>query len=168
MKIKLLKDCLANVPRETRLIGLDLGSKTIGLAVSDSGHAMAMPLTTIERRKFIEDITALLTHVREYEVGGFIIGFPLNMDGSVGPRCDATRSFVDEMVKHPEFTKHFGGKSPFIAFQDERLSTHSVDDFLDNRVDMKKKSKRGAKEKGLVDKLAAQIILQGALDMIKA
>ena len=79
------------------------------------------------------------------------------MDGSEGPRCDATRSFADEMTKHPEIF----GENPFIALQDERLSTQTVDNFLDNTVNMNRKNR-----KNVIDKLAAQVILQGALDSL--
>lgn len=143
-------------------MGLDLGTKTIGIAISDSMQLIATPLTTIKRTKFSNDIQALAKIIQEYEIGGFIIGLPLNMDGSEGPRCDASRSFADEMTKHPDIL----GKNLFIALQDERLSTQSVDDFLDKRVDMKKNSKRGAKDSGLVDQLAAQNILQSALESL--
>lgn len=164
MKIRLLKDCKGNVPKNRRLMGLDLGTKTIGVAVSDTGQSLATPVTTIKRSKFSKDIEALAPIIKEFEIGGYIIGYPLNMDGSEGSRCDATRSFADEMTKHPEIfgRSHNGG--PFIALQDERLSTQAVDNFVESRVDIKKKSKRGAKESGLTDMLAAQGILQGALD----
>ncbi len=160
MKIELLKDCLGRVPKNCRLMGLDLGSKTIGIAVSDVGQSIATPVTTIKRTKFSKDILELEKLIKEFEIGGYILGLPLNMDGSEGARCDATRSFADEMSKNETVF----GSQPFIALQDERLSTHTVDNFLDNRVDMKKSSKRGAKDSGLTDQLAAQVILQGALD----
>lgn len=164
MKIKLLKDCRERLPKGIRLMGLDFGTKTIGLAISDSAQSLATPIGTIKRTKFNADIAALLVHIREFEVGGFIIGWPLNMDGSRGARCDATLSFADEMARHPDILAYFKGKPPFIALWDERLSTELVDEMLDNRVDIGKKSKRGAKGSGLADALAAQIILQGALD----
>lgn len=160
MKIELLKDCKDKAPKNCRLMGLDLGTKTIGVAVSDAGQSIATPVATIKRTKFSKDIVALGKLVKEFEIGGYILGWPINMDGSEGPRCDATRSFADEMSKMTEIF----GSQPFIALQDERLSTHTVDNFLDNRVDMKKSSKRGAKDSGLVDQLAAQVILQCALD----
>lgn len=141
-------------------MGLDLGAKTIGVAISDTSQNLATPLTTIKRTKFLKDIEALAEIIAEFEIGGYIVGLPVNMDGSEGPRCDATRSFVDEMSRHPKIF----GQNPFIALMDERLSTQTVDNAMDNRVDMKKSSKRGAKEKGIIDMLAAQVILQGALD----
>ncbi|MEM6812312.1 MAG: Holliday junction resolvase RuvX [Pseudomonadota bacterium] len=158
MKIRLLKDCHDAVPKNTRLLGLDLGSKMIGLAISNREQTLATPLDTIRRTKFSKDIEKLDALIKEFEVGGYILGWPLNMDGSEGPRCDVTRSFADEMTKHPEI---FGQKL-FIAYWDERLSTQAVDDYWD-----KSRDKRGKKEAGITDKLAAQIILQGALDSFK-
>lgn len=160
-KIKLFKDCLDQVPKNVRLMGLDLGSKTIGMAVSDAAQSIATPIGTIQRTKFSKDMAEMAKYIQEFEIGGFIIGWPVQMDGSTGARCDMVMSFADEMLKSEVFKVE-----PFIALFDERLSTQSVDNFLDNRVDMGKKSKRGAKEKGLVDTLAAQVILQGALDGI--
>lgn len=162
MKIKLFKDCKGNCPKNRRLMGLDLGSKTIGVAVSDAAQSIATPLKTIQRTKFSKDILALKDIIEEYEIGGFIVGLPLRMDGSEGPRCDASRSFADEMRRHPAIF----GENPFVALIDERLSTQHVDNALDKRVDMGRKSKQGAKSSGLIDKLAAQIILQTALDGI--
>ena len=161
-KIKPLQECKDDAPKNVRLMGLDLGKKTIGLAISDSVQSIATPLTTIKRTKFAADAAALIQLIDENEVGGLIIGWPLNMDGSTGPRCDATLSFIDELQKVPEFTE----KQLFIALWDERLSTQEVDNFLDNRVDIKRNKKFAAKEEGLKDALAAQIILQSAIDTV--
>ena len=161
MKIKLLKDCIQDVPKDTRLMGLDLGSKTIGVAVSDSMQNLATPITTIKRIKFSKDILALHEIIKEFDIGGYIIGLPLNMDGSEGPRCDATRSFADEMTKNPDIFGAHSSPRPFIAYVDERLSTHAVDDFLDKSVNMRRKNR-----KEVIDKLAAQVILQEALDSL--
>lgn len=157
MKIKLLQDSKEEVPADVRLMGLDLGAKTIGVAVSDAAQSIATPVVTVERTKFTQDAAALGKLVEEFEIGGYILGWPLNMDGSEGPRCDAVRSFADEMTKHPDIFE----KNPFIALWDERLSTQAVDDFLDNTVDMHRKNR-----KNVIDKLAAQVILQGALAFI--
>ncbi len=164
-KIKLLKDCLDRVPKNARLIGLDLGTKTIGVAISDADQSLATPIGTIKRTKFSEDIVELLKMIKEFEVRGLILGWPVQMDGSAGSRCDMVLSFADEMRRHEDVQKALGNP-PFIALQDERLSTQAVDNFLDNRVDMGKKRKKGAKDSGLKDALAAQIILQTALDGI--
>ena len=156
MKFKMVQDCRAQIPKNCRLMGLDLGSKTIGVAVSNAEQTVATPVGTIKRTKFSKDIIELQKIIDEFEVGGYILGWPLNMDGSLSPRCDATSSFADGMVRNPDVF----GINPFIALQDERLSTNEVDNFVNNRVDMTKSSKRGAKEKGLTDQLAAQVILQ--------
>lgn len=162
MKIQLLKDCKGRAPKNCRLMGLDLGRKTIGVAISDAAQLLATPVTTIKRTKFSKDMLELQEIAKEFEIKGYIIGWPLNMDGSEGARCDSTSSFADEMSKRIEIF----GENPFIALWDERLSTQDVDNSLDNRVDMNKSSKRGAKETGLIDRLAAQVILQGALDVL--
>ncbi len=159
MPTGLLKDIIDRRPMETRLLGLDLGAKTIGLAVSDAAQAIATPLKTINRTKFSRDIGDLAAVIRDYEIGGYVLGLPLNMDGSAGPRCDAVRSFADELENYPQIV----GTDPWIALWDERLSTVSVEDFLIESVDMSR-----TKRKQVVDKLAAQHILQGALDFIQA
>jgi putative Holliday junction resolvase len=147
-------------PKKGRLMGLDLGSKTIGVSLSDAGQSIATPITTIERKKLHADLTQLAEIVAEYEVKAFVIGWPLNMDGSEGPRCDATRSFAHELRQ----AKDLFGQDPWIGLWDERLSTRTVDDFVDSRVDIHKMARKGAKESGLTDKLAAQHILQSFLD----
>lgn len=157
MPTGLLMEIWGRRPENTRLLGLDLGEKTIGLAVSDSAQTIATPLKTIRRTKFSRDIEELATVIGDYEIGGFVLGWPLNMDGSAGRRCDAVRSFADEMTRYPQIV----GTDPWIALWDERLSTVSVEDFLVESVDMSR-----TKRKQVVDKLAAQHILQGALDFI--
>ena len=158
MPIGLLKDIALAAPKNTRLLGVDLGTKTIGLAVCDAGQSVATPLKTIVRKKFSADIAELLRVVENYEIGGFIFGWPLNMDGSISGSCDRVRSFIDEMVKYPQAPWIKQGTDVWIALQDERLSTSAVHDFLVNDVDISR-TKRGQ----VVDKLAAQIILDGAL-----
>jgi putative Holliday junction resolvase len=161
MPIGLLKDIAAAAPRNVRLLGLDIGTKTIGLAVCDTGHAIATPLTTIRRTKFSEDIKVLATIAGEYEAGGFVLGWPLNMDGSLSPSCDRVRSFADEMVRYPQPLGIKQGAELWIALMDERLSTESVESFLVKDVDMSR-----TKRDLVVDKLAARLILQGALDYL--
>jgi putative holliday junction resolvase len=155
--IGLLKEILATRPKNVRLLGMDLGSKTIGLALSDSAQSIATPFKTIQRTKFTKDIEELKPIIKDYEIGGYVLGFPLNMDGSEGPRCDSVRSFAREMENYPLI---FGTK-PWIALWDERLSTASVEDFLVDVVDMSR-----TKRKQVIDKLAAQLILKGALDFM--
>lgn len=161
MPIALLKDIAAIAPRNVRLLGLDLGTKTIGLAVCDEGQSIATPLKTIHRAKFTNDVKALAAVITEYEIGGFVFGWPLNMDGTAGGSCDRVRSFIDEMRKYPHLLGIEQGIDLWIALFDERLSTSAVHDFLVNDVDMSR-TKRGQ----VVDKLAAQLILQGAIDAL--
>ena len=128
------------VAARKRLLGLDLGSKTIGLALSDTTWRIASPLETIRRRKFSADVDKLFSLVDEHHVGGLVLGLPINMDGSEGPRCQSTRAIP-------------------ITFQDERLSTAAVERMLVEEMDSTRKRRAQ-----LVDKLAATYILQGFLD----
>jgi len=137
-----------------RLLGLDPGSKTIGLAISDSALRVASPLETIKRGKFSQDAEALAVLCRDYKVGGLIIGLPMNMDGTEGPRCQSVRQLASNLVEIAGFTLP-------IAFWDERLSTAAVERFLVDEADMTRKRRAQ-----VVDKMAAAYILQGALDAI--
>lgn len=150
-----MKDALAAAPRrQGRLLGLDLGSKTIGLALSDSGLAVASPLETIARKKFTADAQKLFALIAEHGVGGLVLGLPKNMDGSEGPRAQSTRQFATNLLEKTDIP---------IAFWDERLSTAEVERFLVDEADMTRK-RRGE----VVDKMAAGVILQGFLDFLKA
>ena len=137
-------------------MGIDVGAKTLGLAVCDPAQSIATPLLTIKRTKFMKDMAALKRVVDEYSVGGFIVGLPVSMDGREGRRAQSVRDFAMEM-------QSFMGAGVFVALWDELLSTATVDDFVDELVD-KRKTKIKAKESGLIDRLAAQVILQGAVD----
>ncbi len=141
------------LPSGTRLLGLDLGSKTIGLAISDSGLAVASPLTTIRRQKFTADATALIALIAERDVGGLVLGLPKNMDGSEGPRAQSTRQFATNLLEKIDIP---------IALWDERLSTAEVRRVLIDEADMTRK-RRGQ----VVDKMAAGVILQGFLDYLR-
>jgi putative Holliday junction resolvase len=138
----------ALTPR-ARLLGLDVGDKTIGLAISDSGLAVASPIETIARGKFAADGARLLELMDEREAGGLVIGLPVNMDGSEGPRCQSVRQFARNLLALRDLP---------IAFWDERLSTAAVERAM---IDADLTRRRRAKA---VDKLAAAYILQGALD----
>jgi putative Holliday junction resolvase len=162
MPIGLLKNIADISPKNVRLLGFDLGTKTIGLAISDDGQSIATPLQTIQRTKFGDDLKAVARVVKEYSIGGFIFGWPLNMDGTLSGSCDRVRSFADEMAKYPQELGMEQGADLWIALFDERLSTSAVHDFLVNDVDMSR-----TKRAQVVDKLAAQLILQGALDFLK-
>ena len=156
MPILELKELKAQLPKGKRLMGIDHGSKTWGLAVSNSDLTIATPLTTIKRTKFSLDIVKLANLCKDYNIESFIIGLPLNMDGSEGPRVDSVRHFAVNLIN----AKDELGFEPIIAFCDERLSTHSMTDvLLEHNI-------RHKNHKAVIDKLAAQVILQGALDQI--
>ena len=113
-----LKDFGAALPPRGRLLGLDLGEKTIGIAVSDRDRSLASPLATLPRGKFTRDAEALKALCAEREITGMVLGLPVNMDGSEGSRCQATRQFARNLEKE-------AGVTLPIAFWDERLSTAS-------------------------------------------
>ncbi len=135
------------------LLGLDLGAKTIGLALSDGVLIVATPYRTIRRAKFTADAEELRLCIDEHGVGGLVIGLPVNMDGSEGPRCQSVRQFAANLLERLDIP---------IAFWDERLSTAAVTRTL---LDADMSRKRRAE---VVDKMAASYILQGALDRLAA
>jgi len=135
-----------------RLMGLDLGTKTIGLALSDVGRQIASPLETIRRVKFTPDAARLVLLCGKHAVGGLVIGLPLNMDGTEGPRVQSTRSFVRNLAPILPLP---------VLFFDERLSTAAV-----TRMLIEGDASR-ARRGELVDKLAAAYILQGCLDAMR-
>jgi len=135
-----------------RLLGLDLGEKTIGLALSDTTLTVATPMQTLARGKFTADAAELVEIVAEHGVGGLVIGLPLNMDGSEGPSAQSARAFA----------RNFARRSALpVALCDERLSTAAVTRTL---LEADASRKRRA---ALVDKMAAAYILQGALDRMR-
>lgn len=143
---------LAELPRGRRLLGFDLGTKTIGLAMSDVERRMATPLETIARTKFREEADRLRLIVERFGIGGLVFGLPVNMDGSEGPRTQATRAFarnLRNLVSLP------------IAFWDERLSTAAVERSL-IAADASR-----LKRAAVIDRMAAAYILQGAIDRIQ-
>ncbi|MGJ0509494.1 MAG: Holliday junction resolvase RuvX [Methylocystis sp.] len=146
-----LEALAAALPPRGRLIGLDLGTKTIGLALSDVERRLASPLDTIRRVKFSADAEALLKRAADFEAQALVFGLPLNMDGSEGPRAQATRAFMRNLRKLTPL--------PF-AFWDERLSTAAV-----TRELIAQDASR-AKRAEVVDRMAAAYILQGALDRL--
>jgi putative Holliday junction resolvase len=141
------------LPSGCRLLGLDLGSKTIGLAISDSGLVVASPLDTIRRQRFTADANALIALIAERGVGGLVLGLPKNMDGSEGPRAQSTRQFATNLLEKINIP---------IALWDERLSTAEVERVLIDEADMTRK-RRGQ----VIDKMAAGVILQGFLDYLR-
>lgn len=134
--------------RNQRLLGLDIGSKTIGLALSDTMLMIATPMETIKRTKFKNDVLRLQAIVDEQNVGGFVLGWPVNMDGSEGPRCQSTMAFSRNLAEKIPLPQ---------ALWDERLSTAAVERTLIEA------DRSRARRKELVDKMAAAYILQGAL-----
>lgn len=146
---ELLVAFMEKLPPRARLMGVDLGTKTIGLALSDVEHRIATPLETIKRVKFTPDVAKLVALVERFDVGGLVFGLPLNMDGSEGPRAQSTRAFVRNLA--PLLARP-------VLFWDERLSTMVV-----TRTLIDADTSR-AKRADSVDKMAAAYILQGALD----
>ncbi len=157
----LLKNIFDDRPRGCALMGMDIGKKTIGISVSDSRQEIAFPICTIKRTKFSRDIKEIERIAREYEIGGYVLGYPLNMDSSESKGCQSIRDFGLEFAA--QLSDDLRGGDVWIALWDERLSTSSVEDFVDKSVGI---SRRKAKERGVIDKLAAQHILQGALDFL--
>ena len=141
----------AMVKPHAAVAGLDLGEKTIGVAVSDRMQSIATPLSTIRRKKFGLDAAALLEIAAAREIGGLVLGLPRNMDGSEGPRCQSTRAFARNLSTLTDLP---------IGFWDERLSTVAAERAL-LQADM---SRRRRAE--VIDHVAAGVILQGALDRL--
>ncbi len=150
MAVMTLTELKTALDRHGRVMGLDLGSKTIGLALSDVMRTIATPYDTIRRTKFTADAQALLATIDAEDVRALVIGLPISMDGTEGPRCQSTRQFAANLLEKRDLP---------IAFWDERLSTVAVERMLVDDVDMTR-ARRGQ----VVDKLAAAYILQGALD----
>lgn len=146
-----MADFAAALPPMRALTGLDLGDKTIGVAVSDRMLSIASPLQTIRRKKFGLDATALLDILEAREIGGIILGLPRNMDGTEGPRCQSTRAFARNLSRLTDRP---------IGFWDERLSTVAAERAL---LEADTSRRRRAE---VIDHVAAGVILQGALDRL--
>jgi putative pre-16S rRNA nuclease len=134
-----------------RVIGIDVGSKTLGLALSDATRSIASSLVTLRRSRLADDLRQLLDLTEKHGVGGFVVGLPLNLDGSAGPRAQATRAFVRNLAKATPLP---------VLYWDERLSTVAAERTL---LEADLSRKRRAE---VVDKVAATLILQGALDRL--
>ena len=137
-----------------RLLGIDVGSKTLGLALSDATRTIASPLTTLRRGRFRDDAAAMARIVAEHGVAGLVIGLPVSMDGREGPRCQSARQFAANLLAHVDLP---------MAFWDERWSTVAVERMLVAEAELSRKRRRE-----VVDKSAAAYILQGALDFLAA
>ena len=142
----------AALPRTRAVMGLDLGTKTIGVALSDRLWSVASPHETVKRRKFTLDAARLLEIIAAREVGGVILGLPRNMDGSEGPRCQSTRAFARNLERLTDLP---------ISFWDERLSTVAAERaLLEADATRKRRSE-------VIDSVAASYILQGVLDRMR-
>jgi putative Holliday junction resolvase len=151
MSVLSLADAVTVLPPRGVLIGLDLGSKTIGVAASDPDRRVAAPVETISRQRFNLDARRILDLAAERRAAGLVLGLPINMDGSEGPRAQATRAFARNLARLTELP---------IALWDERLSTAAVE-----RALIAADASR-AKRKSVIDQHAAAYILQGALDRL--
>jgi putative Holliday junction resolvase len=152
MPILELSDLADAAPPRTPIVGLDLGEKTIGVAVSDRDRMVASPLELIRRTKFTADAERLLQLMDGRGAQSLVIGLPVNMDGTEGPRCQSVRAFARNLDRLRELP---------IAFWDERLSTAAVQRMLTGEADLTR-----ARRAEVVDKAAAAWILQGALDRL--
>ena len=151
MPVFSLLDAAALLPERGALIGLDLGTKTVGVAVSDPDRRVAAPVETIARTRFERDARRILALAAERRTAGLVIGLPINMDGSEGPRAQSTRAFARNLATLTALP---------IALWDERLSTAAVE-----RALIAADANR-AKRKAVIDQHAAAYILQGALDRL--
>ena len=149
-----LTELPALLPANAPVVGLDLGEKTIGVAVSDATRTVASPLELIRKTKFTDDANRLFALMESRRAAGVVIGLPVNMDGTEGPRCQSARAFGRNLLRlRPELP---------IAFWDERMSSMAVNRVLIDEADVTR-----ARRAGLVDKMAAGWILQGALDRLR-
>jgi putative Holliday junction resolvase len=153
--ITTIEEFYANLHPNKRLMGLDLGSKTIGIAISDLNRQIATPFHTIRRKKFGIDAAELIKLIENEQPQALVLGLPLNMDGSEGPRVQSTHTFVRNLNNLPHFPKDI----PFI-YWDERLTTVAAErSMLEGDLS---RAKRGE----IIDQVAASLILQGALDRL--
>lgn len=153
MPVLTLEELAVQSPPGTPWLGLDLGEKTIGVAASDGGRMIASPLQLIRKSKFTQDAEAVLKLMAGREASALVIGLPLNMDGTEGPRAQSCRAFARNLDRIRPVN---------VAFQDERLSTTAVERFLIDELDLTRKRRAD-----VVDRTAAAWILQGALDRLR-
>jgi len=152
MPVLSLQTLKAALPPRSVLLGIDLGSKNIGLALSDPGLLVASPLSTLKRSKFAADAAQIEALIADRKVGGLVIGLPVGLDGHEGPACQSARQFAKNFLARTEMP---------ILFWDERFSTAAINRFLIDEADMSRK-----RRSEVVDKMAAAYILQGALDAL--
>ena len=154
MAVVELLDLPASTPQRSPLVGLDLGEKTIGVAVSDGSRMIASPLALIRKTKFTQDAEELFKLMASRGAEGLVVGLPVNKDGTVGPRCQSCRAYARNLLRLKELP---------IAFWDERLSTAAVQRMLTAEHDLTR-----ARRAEVVDKTAAAWTLQGALDRLSS
>jgi len=153
MPVQDLAEITAALAPGRRLMGLDVGTKTIGVALSDTSLMVATSLMTMRRTKFMKDAEELLGLIDRHNVGGLVIGLPVNMDGTEGPKCQSVRHFGKNLMDRRDLP---------VSYWDERWSTQAVTrTLLDADVSRKRRGE-------VVDKLAASYILQGALEAVRA
>ena len=154
MIFKSLPELIKYLPKKSRLLGLDVGRKTIGVAVSDSDMKIATTVGTIRRSKFTKDVKNLDAIITERQVNGLVLGLPINMDGNEGPACQSVRQFAVNLDNVLEIG---------ITFWDERLSTSAMERLLTKEADLSRN-----RRSEIIDKMAAAYILQGALDSLSS
>ena len=154
MVFQSLSELIKYLPKKSRLLGLDVGRKTIGLAVSDSDMKIATTVGTIRRSKFTKDVKNLDAFITEREVNGLGLGLPISMDGNEGPACQSVRQFAVNLDNVLEIG---------ITFWDERLSTSAMERLLTKEADLSRN-----RRSEIIDKMAAAYILQGALDSLSS
>lgn len=147
------EDFLKTLKPDARLLALDIGTKTIGVAFGSVMGGFASPLKVIRRSKIAKDAEIIKKAMSDYSISGIIVGWPLNIDGTIGVRCQATRDVMLEIMKYIPETP--------VLFYDERFSTKKAENFMIEEIDLSRK-RRGE----IVDKMAAQIILQDFLDIL--
>ena len=154
MVFQSLSELIKYLSKKNRLLGLDVGRKTIGLAVSDSDMKIATTVGTIRRSKFTKDVKNLDAIITERQVNGLVLGLPISMDGNEGPACQSVRQFAVNLDNILEIG---------ITFWDERLSTSAVERLLIKEADLSRN-----RRSEIIDKMAAAYILQGALDSLSS
>ncbi len=143
----------ALVPRGRRVIGLDIGAKTVGLALSDATLTIASALAVLRRGRYADDLARLSVLFAEQAVSGIVAGLPVSMDGSQGPQCQRVRQFARDLLQRSDLP---------LVFWDERWSTVAVERLLIEDADLSRRRRRQ-----VVDRAAAAYILQGALDAMR-
>jgi putative Holliday junction resolvase len=151
MPIRNPSDLKTLIKKGERLLGLDVGTKTVGMALSDTTLLVATPLDTIRRGRFRDDVKRLLAEIERHQVGGIVVGLPLTLDGGEGPRAQGVRQFAENLLAHADLP---------LAFWDERLSTAAVErQMIAADLSRKRRSE-------IIDRVAAAYILQGLLDRL--